>query len=171
MKKVKVVIGAGMGDEGKGLFVDYLCSLLINPLVIRFSGGQQAGHTVICNGMRHVFSNFGSGTMRDAPTFWSRFCTVDPIGICNELEDLRGIGLNPMLMIDPRCPITTPYDKSYNCNLNAGNRHGSCCVGVGATFEREKMHYSLLFGDLYYPMIFKNKLDMIVNYYSSKHIK
>ncbi len=42
----KAVIGAGFGDEGKGLFTDYLCQHAEQPLVIRFSGGQQAGHTV-----------------------------------------------------------------------------------------------------------------------------
>ena len=70
-----VIIGLGFGDEGKGLITDYFCSKLKNPLVIRFSGGHQVGHTVIYNDIRHMFSNFGSGTLRNIPTYWSKFCT------------------------------------------------------------------------------------------------
>jgi len=44
--KVKVVIGANYGDEGKGLMTDYFVRQEKNPLVIRFNGGAQAGHTI-----------------------------------------------------------------------------------------------------------------------------
>ena len=87
----KAVIGLGCGDCGKGITTDYLCSQAKNPLVVRFSGGQQAGHTVVYNGMRHTFSNFGSGTLRGAPTFWSKYCTMDPIGIKNEHSVLHAL--------------------------------------------------------------------------------
>ncbi len=60
----RAVIGLGFGDEGKGITTDYLCSRANNPLVIRFSGGQQAGHTVVNKFGKHTFSNFGSGTLR-----------------------------------------------------------------------------------------------------------
>jgi adenylosuccinate synthase len=82
----KAVLGAGFGDEGKGLVTDWLCRSCAKPLVIRFCGGQQAGHTVAANGLRHVFSNFGAGTLRGVPTYFSRFCTIDPVGMINELN-------------------------------------------------------------------------------------
>jgi adenylosuccinate synthase len=68
--------------------------------VIRFSGGHQAGHTVVTDDTRHVFSNFGSGTLRGVPTYWSKFCTVEPIGLLNELDALKIKGYNPILYID-----------------------------------------------------------------------
>ena len=110
----KVVIGAGFGDEGKGLFTDYLCRNCENPLIIRFSGGQQAGHTVVADGLHHVFSNFGSGTLQGAPSYFSRFCTIDPVGIMNELDILMDKVMSPKLFIDVRCPVTTPYDIRRN---------------------------------------------------------
>src|SRR5574343_932195 len=106
---IKACIGLGFGDEGKGITVDYLASQSPDSLVVRYSGGQQAGHTVCLNGIRHVFSNFGSGSLRGLPTYWSEHCTVDPVGIMNELNILTEQGINPILYIDGNAPVTTPY--------------------------------------------------------------
>lgn len=74
------VIGAGFGDEGKGLMTDYCCQRPKYTTVVRFNGGAQAGHTVVTpDGRRHVFSHFGSGTLRGAATFLSRFFICNPI--------------------------------------------------------------------------------------------
>ena len=158
----KAVIGLGFGDEGKGLFTDYLCSQSTNPLVVRFSGGQQAGHTVVSNGIRHVFSNFGAGTLKGAPGYFSRFCTIDPIGIVNELSVLLDKGIKPQLFIDANCPVTTPYDVRHN---QKNHRHGSCGLGFGDTLNREEHYYSLTFADLFYPWVLETKLKLIQQFY------
>jgi len=59
MKKIIVNIGAGYGDEGKGLMTDYFSARYPEALVVRFNGGGQAGHTVVNEKQRHVFSSFG----------------------------------------------------------------------------------------------------------------
>jgi len=165
----KAVIGCLFGDEGKGKVVSYLCSQSPNSLVIRYCGGQQAGHHVVLrSGLDHVFSNFGSGTLQGCDTYWSQYCSVDPIGILNEYDVLANKGIVPTLFVDERCPVTTPYDKQYNIMLNNANHHGSCGVGVGQTIQREQDNYSLLFGDLYFPAILKIKLELIRKYYSFK---
>ncbi len=163
----KAVVGLGFGDEGKGLFTDYLCSQVANPLVIRFSGGQQAGHTVVYKGVRHVFSNFGAGTLRGAPSYFAKTCTIDPVGIVNELSVLLDKGVRPLLFVDSHCPVTTPFDIRYNQN---NNRHGSCGVGVGATFNREEQYYSLTFGDLFYPWVLQTKLAAIKDFYNNEEL-
>jgi len=166
----QAVIGIGFGDEGKGRVVDFLCSTLDIDLVIRYSGGHQAGHHVMLNDrLGHVFTNFGCGTMRGVPTYWSKYCTVDPVGILNELNLLRSKGVDPVLYIDKRCPITTPYDKAANLIINRRSNHGSCGVGFGQTVQREEDRYSLLFGDLLIPSIFEVKLNLVSKYYN--HIK
>lgn len=157
------VIGLGFGDEGKGRVVDYLCSTREDSLVIRFSGGQQAGHTVVREGVRHVFSNFGSGTLLGVPTYISRFCTVDPIGIIKEMRKLHDSGITPRLYIDERCPVTTPYEKILNKQLDYDN--GTVGVGVGPTWQREEDYFSLVFSDIYYPSVMDIKLSMIRKYY------
>jgi adenylosuccinate synthase len=170
--KAHAVIGAGFGDEGKGLFVDYLCSRLENPIVVRFSGGQQAAHTVtLKNGVLHIFSNFGSGTLRGVPTYWSKYCTFDPVGFINELEILKKLKVNPIIYIDEKCPITTPYEIKSNRKEDRLSKHGSCGVGVGQTWQREEEYYSLLVGDLLYPKVFEYKLkELTSHYYTSDFV-
>ena len=159
------IIGAGCGDEGKGLVTNWLCGRSKNPLAIRFSGGAQSGHTVVHNGIRHIFSSFGSGTLRGVPTYWSKYCTVDPIAICNELAQLQSKGVTPELYIDIECPVTTPYDAYVNQQTANKIGHGSCGVGFGNTIEREEHLYSLTFGDLFYPQVFEVKYKNIQDYY------
>jgi len=159
------VIGVGFGDEGKGRVVDSLCSQYPDPLVVRFSGGHQAGHHVVTEKYDHVFSNFGSGTLQGAPTYWSNFCTVDPVGLMKELDLLMKNGVSPRLFINAKCPITTPYDKLFNKSSEKINNHGSCGVGFGATIQREEDYHSLLFEDLYYPSVLNIKTDLIRKYY------
>jgi len=165
-----VVIGAGFGDEGKGMVVDYLCSQNQRPIVIRFCGGHQAGHTVFRGGVRHMFSTFGSGTLQGVSTYWSKYCTVDPIAIMNEYYILRAKGVSPILFIDPECPITTPYDMCANILDNKKTGHGSCQVGVGTTLQREEDHYSFKCGDMQYPKIFRMKLDAIFEYHKKSMV-
>lgn len=160
----KIVLGLGFGDEGKGLVTDYLCLHHPDSLVIRFSGGQNCGHTVVDGEFNHVFSNFGSGSYRNIPTYWSKYCTVDPVGIINELKILKDKGVKPVLFIESECPITTPFDKEFNIWNNKATKHGSCGVGIYATKQREKDNYSLHFIDLFYPKIFEQKLEAIKQY-------
>jgi len=164
---IKAVVGLGMGDEGKGITVDYLSSQSPDSLVVRYSGGQQAGHTVCLNGIRHVFSNFGSGTLRGCPTYWSEYCTVDPVGIMRELTVLKSHGINPILFVDGKSPVTTPYDKIHNMESKELCANGTCGVGVGSTFQRESDWYSLTFNDLFHPVVFMQKLEQISKYYGS----
>jgi len=173
----RAVIDCGFGDSGKGKTVSYLCSNSYDSydpydsLVIRFSGGQQAGHHVVLpDGKGHVFSNFGSGTLQKVPTYWSKYCTVDPVGILNELDVLKAKDVKPNLYIDSLCPVTTPYDKAFNVHREKSCQHGSCQVGVGATYQREEDFYHLRFKDLFNKTVLKMKLAMIREQYYNDRI-
>lgn len=168
------VLGLGFGDEGKGVVTDYLVSLHDEPkdvIVARFSGGQQAGHTVCIGDKRHTFSNIGSGTLRGAATYWSRFCTLDPRGLSVELSIiLNKYDLTPTIYIDPEAPVTTPLDKIHNQSNISNREDGTCGVGVGTTWQREEDHYSLVYRDLHFPHIRDAKLKLIERYYLAKGI-
>jgi len=162
---MKSVIGLGFGDEGKGLTTNFLSKKHNISLIIRHSGGHQAGHNVVFNNKNHIFSNFGSGSFQNIPTYWSNYCTVDPIGLVNEFKILLNFGLNPIIYIDANSPITTPFEKIKNtCSIN-NLKHGTCGVGFGATFEREDNFYSLVFSDIYNEWILKEKIENIKKYY------
>lgn len=156
------VTGLGFGDEGKGLTTSFLSSFTKRPLVVRFNGGHQAGHTVVHEGKRHVFSSFGSGTLQGVPTYWSQFCTFYPTGFINELKEL---GSTPFFYIHPLCPVTTPYDVRNNREEAYWGNNGTVGVGFGATLKRQESFYKLFVQDLYHPQVLIQKLKAIASYY------
>lgn len=171
MKTSFVVIGLGFGDEGKGLTTDYLCLQHPDALVVRFSGGHNAGHTVaLPDGQRHVFSSFGSGTLRENPSYWSSYCTLYPSALLVEYAALHKLGKVPRLFVDARTMITTPYDLAYNQAVEIINKHGSCGVGVGPTIERNELlvPYKFYAQDMIYPAVAKHRLEVIHHYYQEK---
>lgn len=139
MRKISVVIGANYGDEGKGLVTDYL-AYQSPSMVVRFNGGAQAGHTVVTpGGLRHVFHHFGAGTFTGSPTYLSKYFAVSPMFFHSEYLKLKGHGLDPIVFIDPRCVVTTPYDIMLNQAIEASRgvlKYGSCGMGFGETLER-----------------------------------
>lgn len=154
MKKISVVIGTNYGDEGKGLTTDWLASQdPVRSLVVRFSGGANAGHTVeLEDGTRHVFHHFGSGTLRGVPTLLTRDFVVNPILFWQELDQIASINktLDPIVIVDERCKITTPYDVFLNQLIERkrnDSRHGSTGVGLNETIDRsEEVDFTI--GDL-----------------------
>ena len=167
--KCQIVIGLGYGDEAKGQLTDYLCRQADRPLVVRFSGGHQAGHTVVtAEGKRHVFSNFGAGSFSGVPTFWSNYCSFHPIGYANELDALQALGIQPLLYVDGKAAVTTPYDLLYNRIREKKQRHGSCGLGFGATVARQEGPHKIHVQDLLDDFVLEQKLVSVASYYHDK---
>jgi adenylosuccinate synthase len=160
------VIGLGFGDEGKGHVVNWLCTRAHNPTVERFCGGPQAAHhVVLADGTDHVFSHFGSGTLLGAATHWSRYCSMNPVALMNELDDLKKKGYDPILYIHNHCPVITPFEITWNQARERETEHGSCGVGIFATVRREARNYHLWFEDLFHPTVLKLKVAQLREYY------
>lgn len=137
MKTASVVIGAGYGDEGKGLVTSTLAH--DHDLVVRFSGGSQAAHTVYYKGMNHIFHHFGSGSLQYKPTYLSEHFIVNPITFGTEQEALKEYGIDVSVFIDANCRMTTPFDMLINQALETKrgkDRHGSCGMGINETVLR-----------------------------------
>lgn len=151
MKNAKVVIGANFGDEGKGLMTNYFVAQSKDPLVVRFNGGAQAGHTVIHNGERIIFSHFGSGTALGAPTYLSKEFLCNPMEFITEYKDLNKKHTIPMIFVHPECRVTTPFDVIINQAIEkqrAGKKHGSCGIGIFETVKRSEF-YKITVEDLF----------------------
>lgn len=153
MKPVIAVIGAGFGDEGKGLATDYFAKkYTLNgdaPLVVRGNGGAQAGHTVVSGEHRHVFGHVGSGTFAGSDTFLSSNFIVNPLALEKELKALPK---KPALVYaSPDCRVTTVYDMAINSLLEISRgtrRHGSCGMGINETVTRHAAGYYLTLSDV-----------------------
>ena len=166
------VIGAGFGDEGKGLMTDFFASTLGQEyVVVRFNGGAQAAHTVHTpDGQRHVFSHFGSGSFVGCSTHLSKFFLVNPVIFQSEFDELT-----PTIKIsaDPKCLVTTPYDMIINQALErkrSGNRHGSCGVGINETMVRSRV-FPLTMGMLHDPDTLTKFLKNLRNYWVNKRLE
>lgn len=167
--KASIVIGLGYGDEGKGLMTSLIASKYGDKaLVVRFNGGHQAGHTVVKDDINHVFSNFGAGTLNGSDSYWSAFCTFDPIGASVELQKLRTYGISlPTLYVHPLCPVVTPFDKLWNQFLADVTQHGSVGVGFGTTVQRHEKFFKIHAQDLEYPNVLKAKMQNVIGYYKN----
>lgn len=170
------VIGLGFGDEGKGSVVEFIIQKHLAEhhesehklMVVRHNGGQQAGHTVQKGKLKHTFSNFGSGTLSGVPTYWSQFCTVDPVGFMNEYNILKQKGIKPVVYMNANSPLTTPLDKVAS---QRGDYlyHSTCGTGYGTTLQREENHYHLKVNDFQYRFMFDEKYHVIEHYYQKEH--
>ena len=142
--KAKVVIGANYGDEGKGLVTNFLTRKAQENgdkvLVCLYSGGPQRGHTVLQNGVRHVFHHFGSGTLSGADTYIDSSFMINPIVFMDEyreLEDKIGYTLYDIkVYVDKYCNVTTPFEMLVNqivCKYMGLN--DSCGLGIWETYK------------------------------------
>lgn len=150
------VIGSGYGDEGKGLAVDAITAHHLRHgevTVVRVNGGAQAGHTVQTpDGNRHVFHQFGAGSLAGARTHWASRFVTSPMFFSSEKADLNALGARTdAITADPRVMITTPWDIMINQALEqkrGNDRHGSCGMGFGETIERNENGFKITLADI-----------------------
>ncbi|NQW48157.1 MAG: adenylosuccinate synthase [Planctomycetes bacterium] len=161
------VIGLQWGDEAKGKLVDILTE--DHPIVVRYQGGANAGHTVVSNGQTWKLSLIPSGILRDDVT-----CVVtggvalDPASIIREIDGLesRGVRVNGKLRLSDRAHLVFPWhvaeDKLLDGSLSGGEAIGTTGRGIGPCY-RDKVGRSLAIrlGDLYRDE-FRSRLEHIV---------
>ena len=171
MSNAKIVVGSIWGDEGKGISTDFLCSKdPDNTMVVRFSGGQQAGHNVKINGISHVHSSFGSGTLRGVPSYFSHHTTIYPVTMWREAVEFNEKTNLPIEhFIHPLVNVTTPADVAWNRLTAPETNHGSCGIGVGATMKRNiESPYKVYGIDLLHIDSLQQKVTSIYRYYKDK---
>ena len=166
--EVKIVIGSAFGDEGKGVTVQHLCKEAIGdgkrPIVIRFSGGPQAGHTVNLNGVEHVCSTYGSGVLLGVPTLVYETAYFDPLCAKKEYDYLAGkIDKVPDLYVCHNVRCITPYDVFFGRTNTKVLSDGTCGKGIFQTFKRHKDGCKT---NLY--SFVGNGLSIVCEYYSDK---
>lgn len=165
---IALVLGLGFGDESKGKTTDVLCREATGPaVVIRFSGGPQAGHNVVTpDGRHHTFRQFGAGTFAGASTYLSRHMLVNPITLEREAAALYLKGVRDpleLLFVDREALVTSIYHVAANRlaeTLRGKDRHGSCGMGIGECIE-DSLEYpkmALKIGDLEDKSILRKKL-------------
>jgi adenylosuccinate synthase len=162
------VIGLQWGDEAKGKIVDLLTDR--HDVVVRYQGGNNAGHTVVFNGQTYKLSLLPVGTLR--PTITSVIATgvvINPQALLGEIEQLRSrnIPVGENLLISDRAHVIFPYHIAEEAVLEDSrgvNAIGTTRRGIGTCYrDKAGRSHAIRVGDLYHTETFRSRLKEIVD--------
>ena len=159
-----VIVGVQWGDEGKGKFVDLLAQEI--DYVVRFQGGNNAGHTVIVDGKKAALHLVPSGILHEG-----KICLIgngvvlDPVVFVEELDTLigQGVDVSPnRLKISSKTHLIMPYhkvlDKARENKLEKGQKIGTTGRGIGPCYEDKVGRVGVRASDLADPDLLKAKI-------------
>ena len=151
-----VIVGAQWGDEGKGKVVDVLSRHV--DAVVRFQGGNNAGHTLVVNGEKVVLHLLPSGVLRPGCLcVIGNGVVVDPAVLLEEIDALAASGrqLTPKeLRISSRSQVIMPYHLALDRLREAAlgdQRIGTTCRGIGPCYEDKVARRGVRMVDLVSP--------------------
>jgi adenylosuccinate synthase len=146
------VIGAQWGDEGKGKVIDWLADRA--DVVVRFQGGNNAGHTIVVGNTEYRFSLLPSGVVQGKLSIIGNGVVVDPWSLLEEIERVRGQGLTitPEILVvaDNAClvlPLHRDLDAAREARAGAA-RIGTTGRGIGPAYEDKVGRRAIRFCDL-----------------------
>jgi adenylosuccinate synthase len=159
-----VIVGTQWGDEGKGKIVDLLTGHA--DYVVRFQGGNNAGHTLVVEGKKYVFHLIPSGILyENKKCFIGNGVVLDPGVLLEEMDELstQGLPVNPgRLMISQDAHLIMPYhrmlDSCSESALKSGKKIGTTGRGIGPCYGDKVLRKGIKAGDILDPDLFKDKL-------------
>lgn len=163
------ITGVNWGDEGKGRMVDLLSEQY--DVVVRYQGGNNAGHTVVNERGKFILNLLPSGILREnVVNVMGNGMVIDIEHLVNECARLRegGIVITPdNLKISERAVICMPYHRLLDCyeeDRLADAKYGSTRRGIAPVYGDKYMKKALRMGDLFHPETTKKRLEEIVAY-------
>ncbi len=159
---VTAIVGAQWGDEGKGRIIDYLAQNA--DVVIRFQGGDNAGHTVINEFGKHALHLIPSGIFNPKTTnIIGSGCVVNPQSLLEEMSNLRQAGLGlENLWISARAQMLMPYHRMLDVleeSARGRDTIGTTKRGIGPAYADKAARSGLRMGDLLQADWLENRLD------------
>jgi adenylosuccinate synthase len=157
-----IVLGAQWGDEGKGKVVDALAETA--DIVVRYQGGNNAGHTIVVGEERFALSQIPSGVMYPhcTPVIASG-CVIDPKVLLGEIDMLTERGIDPSrLRVSGNAHLVMPYHRKLDAVMErylGRNRIGTTKKGIGPAYTDKVSRTGIRIQDLFDPSIFRDKLD------------
>ena len=147
-----VIVGTQWGDEGKGKIVDLLAEFA--DMVVRFQGGNNAGHTMVVNGKQFISHLVPSGILQGKTCLLGNGMVVDPAVLIQELDELenKGVHVGPdRLKISEKAHIIMPYHKHIDLareKMKGDKKIGTTGRGIGPCYEDKAMRTGLRFVEL-----------------------
>ncbi len=161
--KTLVVVGAQWGDEGKGKIVDLLAER--SDVIVRFQGGNNAGHTLVVDGEKTVLHLVPSGVLhRGKVCVIANGVVVDPAVLLDEVDALRARGFLPRdedLRVGEQAHLILPYHKAIDLareRLRGQGKIGTTGRGIGPAYEDKMARIGIRVVDLIEEETFRKKL-------------
>ncbi|NOK37417.1 adenylosuccinate synthase [Corallococcus exercitus] len=159
-----VVIGAQWGDEGKGKVVDLLTEHA--QVVVRFQGGNNAGHTLVVGGQKTVLHLIPSGILHPGKTcVIGNGVVVDPAVLVGEIDALKPRGFlkdDAQLLISDNAHVIFPWHKlldSFREKARGGSAIGTTGRGIGPAYEDKVARRGIRVRDLLHPERLRRRID------------
>lgn len=170
MSKRWVILGVQWGDEGKGKIVDLLTKHM--AAVVRFQGGNNAGHTLIVNGDKTILRLIPSGIIRPGVRcMLGHGVVVSPAALLQEMAELEQLQIDwqQRLLISASCSLILPFhvalDKARE-QAHAADAIGTTKRGIGPAYEDRVARRGLRMADLLYLDSLRPKLEKLAEYYN-----
>jgi len=160
---VKLVIGTQWGDEGKGKIVDYFSKDA--DYVVRFNGGNNAGHTIKVGDEVYKLHLIPSGVIQGKTGVIGNGVVINPEVLIHEVDELTKRGIKPRLLISDRANIIMPYHKILD---GAEERYlgdkkiGTTKRGIGPCYSDKVARNGIRMIDLIDKETLSKKLDVIL---------
>tara|TARA_Y100000590_G_scaffold22748_1_gene26218 strand:+ start:1468 stop:2760 length:1293 start_codon:yes stop_codon:yes gene_type:complete len=159
--KITAIVGAQWGDEGKGKITDFFAGE--SDYVVRFHGGNNAGHTVIVDGNTFKLHLIPSGIVYGEPmSIIGNGVVVDPKALLNEIAYIKEKGIQPKLMVSDRAHVIMPYHISLDAALSGHQGQlaaGSTRRGIAPVYADKMFRNGIRTVDLLEPDVLKEKLE------------
>ena len=153
-----VIVGAQWGDEGKGKIVDVLTQKA--DTIVRYQGGNNAGHTVVIGNDKYVLHLIPSGILHGGKKcVIGNGVVIDPAALLTEIDKLaaRNIGTDG-LYISQNAHIIMPYHTAVEREQEKSKKIGTTLRGIGPTYTDKIARQGVRAGDLLKPEVFREKL-------------
>ena len=163
------IVGSQLGDEGKGALVDRWGGDA--DVVVRYQGGDNAGHTVVEDGAEYKLSLVPSGAVRGTIGVLGNGCVVNPTTLLSEIDGHRDRGLDPDVRVARRAHLILPYHRVLDGIEEAGKADdddgvevGTTGRGIGPTYEDKAGRRGIRVGDLLDPDVLRERLSYAVSH-------
>lgn len=163
MTKSTIVVGLQWGDEGKGKIIDAISGSF--DYVVRWNGGNNAGHTVVVDGKKFPLSLVPSGALQRKKLLIAQGVVINPKILLAEIAMLESAGYRVRLTIDPRCHIVMPYHSAMDAaseTWKGKDATGSLHLGIGYCYEDRNNRAGIRLEFLARPSVLKEKFNKIL---------
>ena len=161
------VIGLQWGDEGKGKIVDYLSEEF--DLVVRYQGGNNAGHTVIVNDTTYKLNLIPSGIIRGKVCYLGQGVVLDPNHFYNEYDQITKKIESPKVFLSSNISLILEYhkqlDKINELILRNEKKIGTTSKGIGPAYQDKVGRKSIKLYDLKSKNLIEEKLKTLKRFY------